>query len=106
MCLLGPFFVCVSEGSSNHSHVNVYPCFGIQLHGPKLLGHCCRKKENIFKTFLLLIVFSISMYIMCVILCLFSALSRRVGDLHISINIIIIMHALTMCLTVYPRLVA
>ena len=30
------------------------------------------------------------MYIMCVILCLFSALSRRVGALHISIMIIII----------------
>ena len=30
------------------------------------------------------------MYIMCVILCLFSALSRRVGALQISIIIIII----------------
>ena len=29
------------------------------------------------------------MYIMCVILCLFSALSRRVGALRISISIII-----------------
>ena len=35
----------------------------------------------------LLIKLSISMYIMCVILCLFSALSRRVGTLHISIII-------------------
>ena len=34
------------------------------------------------------IIFSISMYIMCV--CLFSALSRRVGALQISIIIIII----------------
>ena len=34
---------------------------------------------------------SISMYIMCVILCLLSALSRRVGALQISIIIIIIM---------------
>ena len=33
---------------------------------------------------------SISMYIMCGILCLFSALSRRVGALQISIIIIII----------------
>ena len=33
---------------------------------------------------------SISMYIMCVILCLFSALRRRVGALQISIIIIII----------------
>ena len=33
---------------------------------------------------------SISMYIMCVILCLFSALSRRVGTLQISIIIIVI----------------
>ena len=37
---------------------------------------------------------SISMYIMCVILCMFSALSRRVGALQISIIIIIICHAL------------
>ena len=35
---------------------------------------------------------SISMYIMCVILCLFSALSRRVGALQISIIIITIIH--------------
>ena len=35
----------------------------------------------------LLITFSISMYIMCVILCLFSALSRRVRALQISIII-------------------
>ena len=35
------------------------------------------------------ITFSISMYIMCV--CLFSALSRRVGALQISIIIIIIL---------------
>ena len=41
-----------------------------------------------FKLFLL-ITFSISMYIMCVILWLFSALSRRVGALQISITIII-----------------
>ena len=34
----------------------------------------------------MLITFSISMYIMCVILCLFSALSRRVDALQISIN--------------------
>ena len=40
--------------------------------------------------FLLLITFSISMYIMCVILRLFSALSRRVGALQIFIIIIII----------------
>ena len=33
---------------------------------------------------------SISMYIMCVILCLFSALHRRVGALKISIIIIVI----------------
>ena len=33
---------------------------------------------------------SISMYIMCVILCLFSALSRRVGALQIFVIIIII----------------
>ena len=32
---------------------------------------------------------SISMYIMCIILCLFSALSRRVGALQISVIIII-----------------
>ena len=37
-----------------------------------------------------LITFCISMYIMCV--CLFSALSRRVGALQISIIIIIIMN--------------
>ena len=37
----------------------------------------------------LLITFSISMYILRVILCLFSALSRKVGALHISIIIII-----------------
>ena len=42
----------------------------------------------IFFSFFLLITFSISMYIMCV--CLFSALSRRVGALQISIIIIII----------------
>ena len=36
--------------------------------------------------FLFLIIFSISMYIMCV--CLFSALSRRVGALQISVIII------------------
>ena len=35
----------------------------------------------------LLMTFSISMYIMCVILCLFSALSRGVGALQISIII-------------------
>ena len=34
--------------------------------------------------------FSISMYIICVISCLFSALSRKVGTLQISIIIIII----------------
>ena len=33
---------------------------------------------------------SISMYVTCVILCLFSALSRRVGALQISIIIIVI----------------
>ena len=38
------------------------------------------------------ITFSISMYIMCV--CLFSALSHRVGALQISIIIIIIMRIL------------
>ena len=38
----------------------------------------------------LLITFSISMYIMCVILFLFSALSRRVSALQMSIIIIII----------------
>ena len=37
----------------------------------------------------MLITFSISMYIMCVILCLFSALSCRVGALQISIIIIV-----------------
>ena len=36
---------------------------------------------------MLLIIFSISVYIMCVILCYFSALSRRVGALEISIII-------------------
>ena len=36
----------------------------------------------------MLITFSISMYIMCVISCLFSALSHRVGALQISIIII------------------
>ena len=41
--------------------------------------------------FLLLITFSIPMYIMCVILCLFIALSHRVGALQISIIIKIIM---------------
>ena len=45
--------------------------------------------------FLLLITFSISMYIMCVILCLFSALSRRAGALQISIIIIIIIMVMT-----------
>ena len=40
---------------------------------------------------LFLITFSISMYIMCV--CLFSALSRRVGALQISMIIIIIIRA-------------
>ena len=39
---------------------------------------------------LLLITFSISMYVMCVTLCLFSVLSRRVGALQISIIIIMI----------------
>ena len=39
--------------------------------------------------FLSVIAVSISMYIMCVILCLFSALSRRAGVLQISIIIII-----------------
>ena len=38
----------------------------------------------------MLITFSISMYIMCVILCLFRALSRRVSTLQISIIIIIL----------------
>ena len=37
----------------------------------------------------LLVTFSISMYIMCVTLCLFSVLSRGVGASHISIIIII-----------------
>ena len=41
-----------------------------------------------FLIFLLLVTFSISMYIMCVTLCLFSALSCRVGALQISIIII------------------
>ena len=40
------------------------------------------------------------MYIMCV--CLFSAVSRRVGALQISIIIIIIMHA-CMCACVWGR---
>ena len=35
------------------------------------------------------ITFSVSMYIMCVLLCLFSALSRGVGALQISIIIVI-----------------
>ena len=39
--------------------------------------------------FKLLITFSISMYIICVILCFFSALSCRVGALQVSIIIII-----------------
>ena len=38
----------------------------------------------------LLVTFSISMYITCVILCLFSSVGRRVGALQISIIIIII----------------
>ena len=41
---------------------------------------------------LFLITFSISMYIMCVILCLFSALIRRVGALQIVIIIIAALH--------------
>ena len=46
-----------------------------------------------FSSFFLIYIFiadniSISMYIMCVILCLFGALSRRVGALQISIIII------------------
>ena len=40
----------------------------------------------------MLIAFSTSVYIMCVILCLFSALSRRVGALQISIIIIIYLY--------------
>ena len=43
---------------------------------------------SIYTYLFLGITFSISMYFMCV--CLFSALSRRVGALHISIIIIII----------------
>ena len=41
--------------------------------------------------FKLLITFSILMHIMCIILCLFSTLSHRVGVLQMSIIIIIIM---------------
>ena len=37
----------------------------------------------------LLVAFSISMYIMCVILCLFGALNRKVGALQMSIFIVI-----------------
>ena len=40
----------------------------------------------------MLITFSTSVYIMCVVLCLFSALSRRVGALQISIIIIIYLY--------------
>ena len=39
----------------------------------------------------LLITFSILIYLMCVTLCLISALSRRVGALQISIIIIIVL---------------
>ena len=46
----------------------------------------------------LITTFSISMYIMCVILCLFSALNRRVGALQMSIIIIIM--SLRQCLSV------
>ena len=42
---------------------------------------------------------SISMYIMCVILCLFSALSRRVGALQISIIINMIIIHVCICFT-------
>ena len=37
-----------------------------------------------------LITLSVSMYIMCVILCLFIALSRKVGALRVSIIIIVV----------------
>ena len=46
----------------------------------------------------LLVIFSISMYIMCVILCLFSALSHRVGAFQISI---IIKHIINSRLTAW-----
>ena len=46
--------------------------------------------EPLLMSSFLLITFPISMYIMCVILCLFNALSLRVGALQISIIIIII----------------
>ena len=47
-------------------------------------------KKNFYKY--IFIADNISMYIMCVILCLFSALSLRVGTLQISIIIIIIIN--------------
>ena len=48
------------------------------------------QKQKQFFIFFIADNISISMYIMCVILCLLSALSRRVGALQICIIIIII----------------
>ena len=51
----------------------------------------------------LLITFSISMYIMCVILFLFSALSRRVSALQMSIIIIIMVVVVVVAVVVVRR---
>ena len=48
---------------------------------------CCLHYELAFDK--LLITFSVSMYVIGVLLCLFSALSRGVGALQISVIIII-----------------
>ena len=75
--------VCVSSQTDGSVCVCVCVCVCVHAH---VCAHVCASFTcvDVYKS---LKTFFISMYIMCIILCLFSALSRRVGALQTSIII-------------------
>ena len=83
------YSVCVCVRACVRACVCVCACvciFCIVTLEPLLMSTVC---VRLIYFIFIAVTFSISMYVMRVILCLFSALSRRIGALQISVSIII-----------------